>query len=82
MIGRVTGAAARGLLVGLLIALPAVLLPELLGDSAQIIVLVAILASFLTFVEYNTHFPSIVEFRDAPPFNRLRFYALMTIVLM
>jgi len=81
MIARVTGAAARGILVGLLIATPALLLPNLLAESAQIVVLVAILASFLTFVEYNTHFPSIVEFRDASPFNRLRYFALLTIVV-
>ncbi len=81
MIGRLTGAAARALLVALLIATPALMLPNLVADSTQITVLVAILASFLTFVEYNTNFPSIVEFRDAPPFNRLRFAALLTTVL-
>jgi hypothetical protein len=77
-----TGAAARGLMVGLLIATPALLVPNILADSAQIVVLVAILACFLTFVEYNTNFPSIVEFRDAPPFNRLRFIALLSTVVM
>ncbi len=81
MIGRITGAAARALLVALLIATPALMLPNLLADSTQITVLVAILASFLTFVEYNSNFPSIVEFRDAPPFNRLRFAALLATVL-
>lgn len=77
-----TGAATRGLLVALLIAAPALLLQNAVADSTQITVLVAILASFLTFVEYNSNFPSIVEFRDAPPFNRLRFIALAATVLM
>ncbi len=81
MIGRITGAALRGVLVASLIAAPALLLQNLVSDSTQIIMLVAILASFLTFVEYNSNFPSIVEFRDAPPFNRLRFVALSATVL-
>lgn len=82
MIGRMTGAALRGLLVALLIATPALLLPGVAADSTQITVLVALLAAFLTFVEYNSNFPSIVEFRDAPPFNRLRYLALLVTVLM
>ena len=30
----------------------------------------------LTFMEYFAKYPSIVEFRDAKPFNRLRFATL------
>ncbi|KIN65520.1 Membrane protein [Sulfitobacter noctilucae] len=82
MIGRMTGAATRGFLVALLILLPALLLPGVASDSTQITVLVALLAAFMTFVEYNSNFPSIVEFREAPPFNRLRFAALFTTVLV
>ncbi|MGB7240458.1 MAG: hypothetical protein WBC93_00040 [Sulfitobacter sp.] len=82
MIVRISGAAMRGLLVALLIATPALLLPDVRSDSSQIVVLVALLAAFLTFVEYNSHFPSIVEFRDAAPFNRLRFVALFMIVFL
>ncbi|MFK7836755.1 MAG: hypothetical protein AB8B60_11080 [Sulfitobacter sp.] len=77
-----TGAALRGLMVAVLIATPALLLPSVASDSSQITVLVALLAAFLTFVEYNSNFPSIVEFRDAAPFNRLRFVALSAIVVM
>ncbi len=77
-----TGAVTRGLLVASLIAMPALLLPGIASDSTQIVVLVAFLAALMTFVEYNTNFPSIVEFRDAPPFNRLRFAALFATVLV
>lgn len=80
MIGRMTGAAVRGLLVASLIATPAFLLPGVQADSSQITVLVALLACFLTFVEYNSIFPSILEFREAPPFNRLRFGGLFLAV--
>ncbi|KIN62563.1 Membrane protein [Sulfitobacter noctilucicola] len=82
MIGRMTGAAARGLIVALLIAIPALLVPGVASDTSQITALAAMLAGFLTFVEYNSNFPSIVEFRDAPPFNRLRVVALACTVLM
>ena len=82
LIGRMTGAALRGLLVALLIATPALMLPDVASDSSQVTVLVALLAAFLTFVEYNSNSPSIVEFRNAPPFNRLRFIALFFTVFM
>jgi len=78
-----TGAATRGLLVALLIATPALLLPGADAESSQITVLLACIASILTFMEYNSRQPSIVEFRDAPPFNRLRFISLLfTIVVL
>ena len=82
VIGRMIGAAARAILVALLIATPALLLPGVAADTSQITVLVALLAAFLTFVEYNSNFPSIVEFRDAAPFNRLRFVALLASVMI
>ncbi|WP_299564597.1 hypothetical protein [uncultured Sulfitobacter sp.] len=75
-------AAARGLLVAILIMTPALMLPGLASDSTQIVLLAALLAAVLTFVEYNSVFPSIVEFRDAAPFNRLRFLALFFIVFL
>jgi hypothetical protein len=78
-----TGAMTRGLLVALLIATPALMLPDVAADASQMTIFVAMLAAFLTFVEYNSNFPSIVEFRDAPPFNRLRFISLfVTVVLL
>ena len=58
------------------------MLPSVTADSSQITILVALLAAFLTFVEYNATLPSIVEFRDAPPFNRLRFACLALTVLV
>ena len=77
-----TGAVLRGFLVASLIATPALMLPAGAVDTNQIAILIALLAAFLTFVEYNSNFPSIVEFRDAPPFNRLRFFSLFATVLL
>lgn len=77
-----TSAAARGLLVATMIMTPALILPGLSSDTTQIVLLVALLAAVLTFVEYNSDFPSIVEFRDAAPFNRLRFATLFAIIFL
>lgn len=80
MIARMAGAALRAVLVALVIAIPALMLPNIAADATQIVALMAILAAGLTFVEYNSTFPSIVEFRDAPPFNRLRFVTLFVTI--
>lgn len=82
MLARLTGAAMRAVLVSLLIATPALLVPGAAADSSHIVVLIALLAALMTFIEYNSTFPSIVEFRDAPPFNRLRFMALFSTVFL
>ncbi|QUJ76387.1 hypothetical protein KDD17_16120 [Sulfitobacter albidus] len=82
MITRMASAALRGVFVALMILTPALTLPGMASDSTQIVILVALLAAVLTFVEYNSVFPSIVEFRDAAPFNRLRFFALFFTVLL
>ena len=66
----------RALLVALMVATPALMLPGMAVDSTQITVLVAMIAGFMTFMEYNSTFPSIVDFRNAPPFNRMRFVLL------
>lgn len=65
----------RAIAVAVLIALPTVLLPASAGGADQIVVLGALLAALLTFMEYNTIYPCMIEFRHAPPYNRLRFAA-------
>ncbi len=72
----------RAILVAIVILTPSLLLPGQNLDSSQIVVLIAMLAALLTFIEYSTAFPSIVEFRDAPPFNRLRFIMLFTMIFL
>lgn len=76
MIARITGAAMRGILVALLVATPSLLLPSYTSNATEMVALLALIAGALTFAEYNTEFPSFVEFRDAPPLNRMRFIAL------
>lgn len=66
----------RGILVALLVATPSLLLPSYTSNATEMVALLALIAGALTFAEYNTEFPSFVEFRDAPPLNRMRFVAL------
>jgi hypothetical protein len=82
MMNRLTGAIIRASLMVLLIITPSILLPGGSAESNQTVALVALLAAIFTLVEYNSTYPSLVEFRDAPPFNRLRYVALFATVLM
>ncbi|QRF68179.1 hypothetical protein [Ponticoccus alexandrii] len=82
MITRMVTAAARAILVALLIAMPALALPGVRAESAQVVALLSLAAAMLTFVEYVSDSPSLIEFRDAAPFNRIRFVALFAIVAM
>lgn len=79
---RFTGALARAVLVMVLVAMPSLMLPGVHRDTTQIVALVAIFASLLTFIEYVATYPSLMEFRDAPPFNRLRFLSLFVTVFL
>lgn len=80
---RVAGAAVRAVFMALLIATPSLLLGNVTADAAQIVVLISMLAALMTFIEYYSQYPSIIEFRYASPFNRLRFYALfLTVTLL
>jgi hypothetical protein len=66
-----------------LLATPSLLLPGMTSDTAQMVMLVAIFGAGLTFFEYASSYPGLVEFRDAPPFNRIRFLSLfLTVVLL
>lgn len=82
MFARIAGALIRAVLAALVVVIPALVLPGHLVNNPQMIVLVAIIAALLTFVEYSAQSPSIVEFRDAPPFNRLRFVSLFATVFL
>lgn len=77
-----TGAFARAFLVVVLIATPSILLSSTTADIAQVVILVAILAGALTFFEYTATYPGLIEFRDAPPFNRIRFFGLFLAVFL
>ena len=81
VVSQLTGAVVRAVLVMVLVATPSMLLVDITTDTKQMVALVAIFLGLLTFVEYNSAYPSLVEFRDAPPFNRIRFVALWLSVI-
>ncbi|WP_270725667.1 hypothetical protein [Shimia sp. Alg240-R146] len=80
MFGKFISALTRALLVALLFALPAILMPTISADAVHIMLLFALFAGMLVFIEYVSAYPSIIEFRYAPPFNRLRFLAVFLTV--
>lgn len=83
MISRIPGAIVRAVFVVLLIATPSQLLPGVTADGKQVVALIAIFGAALTIFEYASAYPGLVEFRDAPPFNRIRFISLfITVVLL
>lgn len=69
----------RGVLVALLVATPSLLLPASATQTPEIVALLALLAGAMTSAEYFTSFPSFIEFREAPPLNRMRFFSLFVI---
>lgn len=77
MIARLTGAALRGLLVAFLVATPSLILPTVPAETAQIVAFVAMAVMILTAIEYGSCSPCLFEFRDARPFNRIRFSATL-----
>ena len=80
VVSRLTGALTRAVLVVVVVATPSVLLSEVSGDAKQMVALVALFAGLLTLAEYNADYPSLIEFRDAPPFNRVRYLMLFATV--
>lgn len=80
MKSRIYGAIIRAMLVVALVALPSVLMVEVSSDTKQMVTLAALLAGGLVFAEYNALYPSLIEFRDAAPYNRLRYLMLFSAV--
>ncbi|WP_420380472.1 hypothetical protein [Marivita sp.] len=76
VVKRIIGSAVRAVLMAFLVAIPSLVLPGTSSDTAQMAALVAMVAAVVTFAEYNSEYPTFLEFRNAPPFNRLRFLAL------
>lgn len=72
MFARLISAVVRAILVVIVISTPSLLLPASTPESVQVVALVAIFAAVFTFSEYASAYPVLIEFRDAPPFNRVR----------
>ncbi|MHA3916203.1 hypothetical protein [Halovulum sp. GXIMD14793] len=75
MITRLVGALIRALLVVVVIAAPSMLLPNASDASREISLIVAGVAAAFTLFEYASTHPGLIDFRFAPPYNRVRFVA-------
>lgn len=76
MVSQLFGAVVRAIVVIIVVATPSLLLPGTSLEGAQVTMLVALsLAIFVAF-EYASAYPAIIEFRDAPPINRVRVLTL------
>jgi len=82
VIPRLAGAALRALLVVVMVATPALGLPGIGAETTQAVVFIALFGAALVFAEYASAYPGLVEFRFAPPFNRLRFGGLLVTVVL
>lgn len=76
------GAVIRALCMAGLVMLPALLVPSVTAEVAQLMVLLALFAGGIVFAEYSSEYPGIIEFRFAAPFNRTRFLLVALMVLM
>lgn len=81
-LSRAMAAAVRAFLVMILIVVPSVILPGIGTDTKQIVALVALFGGALVFFEYNAVYPSLIEFRDGAPYNRIRYLMMLTIVVI
>jgi hypothetical protein len=56
------------------------LLPGTTEEGAQMVTLIALFFGIFVAVEYGAVYPALIEFRDAPPFNRLRILSLLAML--
>ena len=82
MLSRLSGALVRAILVVLLVITPALMVPGTGPDTTQIVALFALLAGIMVVFEYASTYPGLIEFRDAPPFNRIRFFSLFATLFL
>lgn len=82
MVAQVVSASARAILVAVVVALPSLMLTSGAQDASQIVLLIAFVAGLLVFIEYSAKSPSIIEFRFAAPYNRIKFGAVAFCVLV
>ena len=82
MFSQVAGAAVRALAVLVVIATPSLLIPGTHDETTQIVTLVAIVAAILVYSEYAGTYPGLIEFRDAPPFNRVRIISIFVTLFL
>jgi hypothetical protein len=64
------------------IATPSLLIPGTSPEGTQVVTLVALALGVFIGMEYAATYPGLVEFRDAPPFNRVRILTLFVTLFL
>lgn len=84
MLKRLLGAIVRAMLVLVVVAAPAFLLPNVSQAAQEISLIIGGIAGAFTLFEYASTHPGLVDFRFAPPYNRIRFvtFAVQVIALV
>jgi len=77
VLSQLIGAVVRAIIVLLVVATPSLILPGTTAEGAQMVTLVGLALAGFVAMEYGATYPALVEFRDAPPFNRVRALTLM-----
>ena len=78
---QLPGAVLRAALVASAILAPSALAGDAASGGGDAALLIALFAALLTFAEYAARAPALVEFRAAPPVNRIRFATLALTLL-
>ncbi|WP_112320998.1 hypothetical protein [Oceanibium sediminis] len=81
IVRRLAAGFIRALAVVLVIGTPALLLPNVSVASQEISLIVAGLAAAFTVFEYASTHPGLIDFRFAPPYNRVRFISFALLIL-
>lgn len=82
LIGHVSGALLRAVSVAFLVLIPSLLIGGANHGDAHFVVLLSLLAGAFVAAEYLSSSPSLIAFRNAPPYNRLRFGVLALCVVI
>ena len=81
MIAHSSRVPLRAFLVVATIVAPVLILPPDGAGATDAVVLTALFAAAFTVAEYAARSPGLVDFRDAPPYNRIRFAVLAAALL-
>lgn len=81
MILLVIGAILRAIAVAMAISIPSILLLTGTSDGSSITLIAALIAGVLICLEYLNTYPSMLEFRDASPYNRIRYLSSLCAII-
>ncbi|RED18755.1 hypothetical protein POI8812_00955 [Pontivivens insulae] len=81
MFVRLITGISRAFLVLVFIAAPAFLLPEANRNAQEISLIIGAILGAFTMFEYASSHPGLVDFRFAPPYNRVRFFSFAVLVM-